>query len=55
MLSSLAVFPFHEIHLGYSIYNLTEIFIIVPHFVNEKGEKEKDGYDEGTGLTSPKP
>lgn len=56
VLSSLAVFPFHEIHLGYSICNLTEILIHVPCFVNEKGEEEKDGYDESTRLkASPKP
>lgn len=36
MLSSLAVFPFREIDLGYPIYNLTEILIHVPCFTHEK-------------------
>jgi hypothetical protein len=54
MLSSFAVFPFRKIHLGYSIYNLTEILIHVPCFINEK--EIRVAVMKGTRLTkSPKP
>jgi hypothetical protein len=49
ILSSLVVFPFHKIYIGYSIYHLTEMY----DDYKCKGEAEKDSSDDFTKLTFP--